>query len=167
MGWPVFEPHWRPGPDYATCVPVTSQGHGRAQFQRPEDWESGPRPERERAPVPSKLGIIVRWVVILASVVAGTAGCGGGGSSSATSASVSSPTTTTAPSATTASNWKSDPRCSVTKLLTSEIAWMDDGTIPDNAQNESSAHVLAKITKAEAQGGSCDEVRQRLMHSLG
>lgn len=89
-------------------------------------------------------------------------GCGGGDASSSVPAEWSQPVAGTGSQGA----WKHDPRCSLEKLVTVEVTWMDDGTIPDNAQNESSAHVLAEITKAEKQGGSCDDVRARLLQAL-
>lgn len=100
------------------------------------------------------------------------AGCGGSRSTPSTALSqqplgtsvAPTPVPPPAPSTSHQSNasWKHDPRCSLEKLLVTEVALMDDGLIPDNARNESSAHVLSVITRAERSGGSCDAVRQRM-----
>lgn len=86
------------------------------------------------------------------------AGCGGASESSVTTA--TAPSTATQQSS--AASWRNDPRCRLDKLMVTEVALMDDGLIPDNARNESSAHVLAVISRAERLGGSCDAVRQRM-----
>lgn len=131
----------------------------------------------------------MQWAAIIgvaAAVI--TAGCGG--SSTATTqpsspasvpSSDSGPTTSVAAidTATTElsnpqprhhrhhhASWKSDPSCSLTSLLVTEVKWMDDGTIPDNAKNESSAHVLAVIRDAQRAGGSCDDVIERMLRAL-
>lgn len=92
----------------------------------------------------------------------GATACGGSGNSSSVTTYSTAVTTASAPA-----SWRNDPRCSLEKLLVTEVALMDDGLIPDNAQNESSSHVLAVVKKAERAGGDCDAVRQRMRVLLG
>jgi hypothetical protein len=105
-------------------------------------------------------------IAVLAWIGALAVGCGGGGGTTPYPGPSTPTSPITSPTTQTAAGWKHDPRCTLTKLLTTEIAWMDDGIIPDNAKNESSAHVLATVTSAEKQGGSCDDVRTRLEQEL-
>ncbi len=62
--------------------------------------------------------------------------------------------------------WKTDPRCSLESLLITVVKWLDDGTIPDSSKTESSADLLKVIDKAEKMGGTCDQVRVRMLAAL-
>jgi hypothetical protein len=72
---------------------------------------------------------------------------------------------TTEPSSS-STDYRDDSRCSDEAMLTQEVKWMDDGTIPDNAENESSLEVVQKLDDAKAAGGTCDEVLDRFLASL-
>jgi hypothetical protein len=63
-------------------------------------------------------------------------------------------------------SWQDDARCSTDQMLVQEVRWMDAGVIPDNAQNESSKHVLNAVDDARAGGGTCDEVLARFQQLL-
>jgi hypothetical protein len=63
--------------------------------------------------------------------------------------------------------WNHDQRCSPEHLTRTELQWIEDHVIADNAENKSRAHVLAAIAKAENRGGSCDSVLFRLRRELG
>jgi hypothetical protein len=100
-------------------------------------------------------------VATLAVLALAAAGCGSSPAALSQPA-LNPPPTHTAVQTSQTPGWKHDPRCRLDKLMVTEVALMDDGLIPDNARNESSAHVLAVISRAERPGGSCDAVRQRM-----
>ena len=114
--------------------------------------------------MPMRVGMKRVLVGIVAVMLAVTPLVGCGGTANSSTAPSTRPPSSSATA--TPTNWKADPRCSLGKLIDTEIEWMDSGVIPDNANNESSAKVLAGISRARAAGGSCEEVRARLLQEL-